>query len=273
MDALRFRLRVFLGLMILVTLLGTLGFMVLEGFSLTDALYFSVVTVTTVGYGDIHPTTTLGKFLALAVIVGGVGAFMGVVANATEILLSKREKKLRLEKLNMVVGIFFSEVGTELLLRFLEADPARQDLSRKIDIRQMESDRQFTALKKNLVGHEYQLDISLIDQEELRKFLIRKNDLILRLLENPALLEHEAFTEIIRAVFHLQDELFHRKRIRELPESDYDHLAIDMKRVYRLLVLQWLEYIRHLRDHYPYLFSLAVRMNPFDPQRSPVVRD
>ena len=62
MDAFRFRLRVFLGLMILVTLLGTFGFVFLEGLPLVDALYFSVVTVTTVGYGDVHPTTTLGNF-------------------------------------------------------------------------------------------------------------------------------------------------------------------------------------------------------------------
>lgn len=273
MDALRFRLRFFLGLMLLVMVLGTLGFMILEGFSLADALYFSVVTVTTVGYGDLYPSTTLGKFLALALIVGGVGTFMGVVANATEMLLSKREKQLRLEKLNMVIGVFFSEVGNELMMRFLEADPARQALTRKVDLTQAESDRQFMTLKRKLANHEYQIDISRIDQEDMRKFLIRKNDLILRLLENPALLEHESFTEIIRAVFHLQDEFFHRKRIQELPESDYDHLAIDMKRVYRLLVLQWLEYIRHLRDNYPYLFSLAVRMNPFDPDRSPVVHE
>ena len=205
-------------------------------------------------------------------IVGGVGAFMGVVANATEILLSKREKKLRLEKLNMVVGVFFSEVGADLLMRFLEADPKREALARKMDLAQTETDRQCMALRRKLAGHEYQIDISKIDQEGMRKFLIQKNDLVLRLLENPALLEHESFTEIIRAVFHLQDELFHRKRIQDLPESDYDHLAIDMKRVYRLLVLQWLEYIRHLREYYPYLFSLAVRMNPFDPNRSPVVR-
>jgi hypothetical protein len=38
-----------------------------------------------------------------------------------------------------------------------------------------------------------------------------------------------------------------------------------------LLVTEWLSYMRHLSDSYPYLFSLAMRTNPFDPQASPEV--
>jgi len=45
-----------------------------------------------------------------------------------------------------------------------------------------------------------------------------------------------------------------------------------MKRAYILLVSQWLNYMKHLKSDYPYLFSLAVRMNPFDPNASPVLK-
>ena len=55
-------------------------------------------------------------------------------------------------------------------------------------------------------------------------------------------------------------------------ESDYTHLAGDMKRVFTLLVYEWLAYMKHLKDNYPYLFSLAMRTNPFDETASPVVR-
>jgi hypothetical protein len=41
--------------------------------------------------------------------------------------------------------------------------------------------------------------------------------------------------------------------------------------VYELLAAQWLAYMKHLRDNYPYLFSLAIRTNPFDPDASPEV--
>lgn len=45
-----------------------------------------------------------------------------------------------------------------------------------------------------------------------------------------------------------------------------------MKRVYTRLVTQWLLYMRHLKDHYPYLFSLAMRTNPFDEDAKPIVK-
>jgi hypothetical protein len=39
-----------------------------------------------------------------------------------------------------------------------------------------------------------------------------------------------------------------------------------------LLVQQWLEYVKYLKDNYPYLFSLAMRTNPFDQTASPFVK-
>lgn len=57
MDQTRFRLRIFLGVMLAVLVLGTVGFTLAEGLPLYDAVYFSIVTVTTVGYGDISPHT------------------------------------------------------------------------------------------------------------------------------------------------------------------------------------------------------------------------
>lgn len=85
------------------------------------------------------------------------------------------------------------------------------------------------------------------------------------LLGNPNLLEHEAFTELLWAVFHLAEELGNRRDVSSLPQSDYDHLIGDIKRVYVLLGAEWLSYMRHLQENYPYLFSLAVRTNPFNP--------
>jgi voltage-gated potassium channel Kch len=89
-----------------VMVLGTFGFMRLEGLSLADASYFSIVTIATVGYGDIVPHTPAGKALAILLIVVGVGIFLGVIANAMEMVLQKLEKKIRMEKMNMVIGLF-----------------------------------------------------------------------------------------------------------------------------------------------------------------------
>lgn len=56
--------------------------MLAEDLSPVDALYFSIVTMATVGYGDIHPVTPLGKIFAIVMIFCGVGTFLGVVAGA-----------------------------------------------------------------------------------------------------------------------------------------------------------------------------------------------
>jgi hypothetical protein len=108
--------------------------------------------------------------------------------------------------------------------------------------------------------------------DDLKLLLVSKRDFLLMLMENPNLLEHEAFTDLLRAVFHLTEELGLRLQFSELPRSDLDHLAMDMKRAYRLLIVEWLVYMSHLQEDYPYLFSLAIRMNPFDFGASVIVR-
>ncbi len=187
-------------------------------------------------------------------------------------ILSKREKRARLEKLNMVIGAFFSEVGTKLLTYFSDFDPKLDKIRKELIVANGWSEQEFSRVSKRLENYEYEVGIKKVNLEDLRGFLVGKGNFLLRLLENPNLLEHESFTELLRAVFHLTEELAHRKDLRELPDTDYEHLAGDIKRAYTLLVQQWLDYMRHLKDNYPYLFSLAMRTNPFDENASPIVK-
>ena len=94
---------------------------------------------------------------------------------------------------------------------------------------------------------------------------------MLGLLANPNLLEHDTFTDLLWAVFHLSEELSSRPILEGLPEKDYDHLTGDMKRAYAQLLSEWLFYMKHLKKDYPYLFSLAIRMNPMDANANPIV--
>jgi hypothetical protein len=242
-----------------------------EDLPLTDAVYFSVVTVATVGYGDIHPATSAGKALAILLIVTGVGTFLGVIGNATEIMLNRREKEKRLQKLNMVQGLFFGEIGTDLIAKFAEFDPNMGIFREKLVVTGEWSRNDFAALSRLCKQYDFQVDPGRIDFSELRNLLKGHKGLFLRLLENPALLENESFTELLRATFHLNAELLSRKDLVSLPMSDKDHLAGDVKRVYALLVNHWLTYMEHLKQNYPYLFSLAMRTNPFDSAATPVV--
>lgn len=272
-NPIRIRLRVYLIIFFAVMMIGTIGFMGVEDLSLTDAFYFSIVTIATVGYGDIHPATQLGKLLTIVLIVTGVGTFLGVIANATELMLAKREKEIRLEKLTMVIGTFFSEVGTNLLTFFSLHDPNVDRVRNDLIIDGKWTDREFIDVSKKLKKYTYRIDITRTDLQELLTFLIGKRDFLLRLLENPVLLEHESFTQLLHAVFHLTEELRFRDDVTRLVESDRNHIAGDIGRVYHLLVTQWLDYMKYLKGNYPYLFSLAMRTNPFDRNASPVVND
>ena len=53
--------------------------------------------------------------------------------------------------------------------------------------------------------------------------------------------------------------------------GDREHLAGDIERAYVALIAEWLDYMQHLQKHYPFLFSLALRTNPFDPEASVVI--
>ncbi len=86
------------------------------------------------------------------------------------------------------------------------------------------------------------------------------------------MLEHETFTELLRAVFHLKEELLNRGELKGLPGSDLEHLEGDVKRAYSLLVYEWIAYMEYLKINYPYLFSLSMRTNPFDREASAVVK-
>lgn len=187
-------------------------------------------------------------------------------------ILDNREKKERMEKLNMVIGTFYSEVGTELLNIIANMDAEITKSQSKFKITDHPSEEEFKNMCIVLKKHKSQFNHRDIDWEKLKFLLQNKKDFLLRLLENNNLLEHESFTDILWAVFHLTEELKHRDTFTGLPEEDYKHLTGDMNRVYGELKNQWISYIDHLRESYPYLFSLACRTNPFDLDSSVIVR-
>lgn len=184
-------------------------------------------------------------------------------------LLGEREKRIRLEKLNMVIGAFFSEVGTGLLAYLSDLDPKLDEIRGKLVVTDEWQEKQFQICCGDLKNYDYDIEIAKVNLENLRKFLIEKRNFLLRLLENPNLLEHETFTDLLQAVFHLTDEMVHRDNITQVSDKDHEHLSGDIKRVYGLLVYEWLMYMEHLKTEYPYLFSLAMRTNPFDQEASP----
>ena len=272
MKTVHFRLRAFLVLLLVAIMIGSIGFAVSEDLPLADAFYLTMVTIATVGYGDVHPTTHVGKLLAITVTIMGVATFLGAITTATDMLLNRREEQVRRQKLNMVIGIFFSEVGTKLLALISGFSSNLGEIRREFVIEKDWDERDFLNVREKLENMDHGVDIQRSNPEELKSLLLEKRPLMVSLMQNPTLMEHEAFTELLHAVFHLTEELTYREDIMQLPDSDSAHLAGDVERVQNLLIAQWLDYMKYLKDYYPYLFSLAIRTNPFDDEASPIVK-
>ncbi len=194
-------------------------------------------------------------------------------------VISYQERRNQLEKLNMAIGTYFSEVGTPLLKAFSDIDPHVDRIRDELKVTDVWTDRTFAEVSarlkqlKNSIVYDKDNPDALAFLEGLRGFLVSKRAFLLRILENPNLLEHESFTDQLWAVFHLADEFEHRGDLAPLPNSDYRHLAHDSERAYHALIVEWLKYMEHLKKRYPYLFSLALRTNPFDKTASPIVTD
>jgi hypothetical protein len=186
--------------------------------------------------------------------------------------LTVREKRAMLNRLNMVIGTFFNEVGTNLLKALAEFDHHIVKHKDDLIIGSWWTESHFSVATKHLLNSDYNIDHAKGDLRGLKMYLESKRDFLLKLLENPNLLEHETFTELLLAIFHLTEELAMRKDAARLTSTDGAHIAEDMRRAYAILIVEWLSYMKHLKVEYPYLFSLAVRTNPFDEKASIFVK-
>jgi hypothetical protein len=180
--------------------------------------------------------------------------------------LDRREKRALMQKMNMVIGAFFSEIGGELLRRCVAFDGRADEVCRELLFQAGCTDADLARLGGVLKAHGPDIACDRGDLAGLERLLGERHAFLLGLLGNENLLEHRSFTDLLWAVTHLMEELSFREDLGALPPADRDHLANDIRRVYGLLAVEWISYARHLRSDYPYMFSLVVRTNPFDPR-------
>ena len=188
-----------------------------------------------------------------------------------ERILARRETQTKLQKLNMVVGAFFSEAGNYLLGSLLEHFRNKDEISQHLNVTVAWTKRDFQKAGDFAYHLPVDVDCYNLDLGQLKEFLFLRREFLLTLLENPSLLENDRFTELLWAVTHLDEELEARQSLNNLPDNDLDHLAGDIRRMYDHLASEWLDYVEHVKSRYPYLFSLIVRLHPFQEHPSPLI--
>lgn len=178
-------------------------------------------------------------------------------------ILNIREKKLKVKKMNLVISTFYTEMGTELIENLSGFIVNFEQLKNELEKNTNWSDKNSQEVRKIINKFKVVSDSHMGDLELLKSFLINQKNYMLTVFENPNLMEHDAFTDMLWAIYHIADELDNREEILTLPEKDMQHISGDIERAYKLLVSEWTYYMNHLNREYPYLYSLAARQNPF----------
>lgn len=160
----------------------------------------------------------------------------------------------RLSKINMLVGLFFSDIGFNLLKLIVAGDEKIKYLG--LDFNNLES------CKSKVRDYDYDINFEKINYVEIKKIVINGRDILSRLIGNENILEHGNFSELLMAIMHLRDEIIFMS-YKELTKDDYIHIKGDIIRVYEILTLQWISYLSHLKQFYPYQYNSLIKHNPF----------
>lgn len=196
-----------------------------------------------------------------------------IVTFVIDRLLKRQQRISLLKRVYVAIGIFYNELGNELLKHFFELTINKDDLKNRLEITANWKTSEFDKVEKWINTNPVVINITKESVEALKLFLDSKRLFILNLLENSNLSEHDTFTDTLLGVCHLSDELALRKDLNDIPAADLAHLSIDIKRAYHGIIKEWILYIAHIKKEYPFLFSLALRSNPFNEKSSIVIED
>ncbi len=80
-------------LIVMLLVSGTVFYSTVEGWRWLDSLYFSIITLSTVGYGDLSPKTDIGKIFTIVYIMVGLGLFVALVRFIADDMLAHRKAR------------------------------------------------------------------------------------------------------------------------------------------------------------------------------------
>lgn len=172
------------------------------------------------------------------------------------------ETRKKIKKINVIISTFFVEAGISVISTISKFNRNNHEFCKYIKIEEMNRKNDYK-LKKAVKEFKFDIYANPAKLNELYSVLRKYKDYTLNMLANPNLLEHDSFTDMLWAVFHVADELHTRGDFDSLDKNDIDHLSNDILRAYRAIIVEWINYMSYLHDEYPFLYALAIKKNPF----------
>lgn len=150
-------------LILLVIVVGTAGYMLIEGWTLFDAFYMTAITITTVGFSEVHPLSTAGRMFTVLISFTGVGAmfyaftlFMTLLAEGT--LVERRERKRLARMLDTLTDHFilcgFGRMGEIIAREFARQGVPFVIIERNPDRMHLAMDQGFLAVEADASSEE-----------------------------------------------------------------------------------------------------------------------
>ncbi len=230
---------------------------------LAVALLLSSIIIYTIFYFVFHDLTLLEEYLFIH--LGFLPISVLLVTLLLDGLLKRREKMERIEKLNIVMGTFFAELGKDLLRYLSKYDNDIEVIAREMLNIENFTDEDFNKMKEKIANRKYNINIDKINLYELRKFLLNSKEFAISLLDNPAIIEHEAFTDLLWNVLHVTDELKRISSFENMDPEDYKDIKGDIEKLYKLLLYEWVRYVQYLRHRHQHIFIYEAKTNPLIP--------
>jgi voltage-gated potassium channel len=251
----------FIAVLVGFVVASTVAFMLTENLTPLQAFYFAVVTMATVGYGDISPKTGTGMILCVLIILAGVGTFSAGVGLITNAIFSRRDREAAKAKIELLSEVFMSTIAVGMLERFTAANPHAERLNAKFAALESWSEEEFEQASNELEAADFVIDPKAVDFSEWSSFLDSQSQVFLLLFSNPAISEGISLTKVLRRTYHLA--LAMRLAGRGSSTEEIARLRTDLEPIYRDLTLLWLHYVGRMMTQYRSAGQRLAATNPF----------
>lgn len=209
-------------------------------------------------FRDLHHLAIFGlhelAFVPLEVILVTLGL---------DQLVEKTHREEARSKVSIIETLYFNESGSTMLRYLTSFDPDAARLRELLQVTQDWRSSDFRQAIRQLKSYPFLLDLERIDFFGLHYHLSQRHEYYRSMLENPALTQSEAFTEMIMKIYLLWEELDGRTNLYQLPEKDRSYLAELLHEIYRELTEYWLDNVYNHSIHNRFRLHRAIESNPF----------